>query len=214
MCRNTESKRNTRRGFTLTEILIVLALIGILAAMVAPKIMKKISSTPTDLVNTIAALKTAERQWYDDQGKYAFAPRCFQDPSWGSFSDVCGDTAKFKGQYLDINVSQWLDCSLDPTASATDKTGCFARRGYTIEITNAKGADATYGTHGAIVVQDVPEIDALRIAGILSGQGEHAYDGQTYSSANIPKTETDGKSRGFWIESDTTSGAYDIYVVF
>ena len=208
------AQKKQRKGFTLTELLIVVTIIGILAALVAPKIMKKLSAGPTDIVNTITALKTAEQQWYDDQGKYAFAPRCFQDPSWASFADICGDSAKFKGQYLNINVANWLECSLDPTASATDKNGCFARQGYTIEITNAKGADTTYGTHGAIVVQDVPEVDALRIAGILSGQGEHAYDGQTYSSASIPKDETAGKPAGFWIEEDTTSGKYDIYVVF
>ena len=203
-----------RKGFTLTELLIVIALLGVLAALVAPKLMNSVSSTPTDLANTISAIQTAEKQWYDDQGRYAFAPRCFQDPSWGSFSDVCGDSGKFKGQYLNISVPQWLECSLDPTASATDKNGCFARRGYTIEITNTKGADATYGTHGAIVVQDLDEVDALRLAGIISGQGEHAYDGQTYDSASIPKTEADGKSAGFWVEKDANTGKYDVYVVF
>ena len=203
-----------RKAFTLTELLIVIALIGILAALVAPKLMNKLSATSTDIVNTISAIKTAEQQWHDDQGRYAFAPRCFVDPSWASFADVCGDVAKFKGKYLDVSVSSWLDCSLDPTASESDKTGCFARRGYTIEITNAKGADASFGTHGAIVVQDVSEVDALRIAGVLTGQGEHAYDGQTYDSASIPKDETAGKSQGFWIEKDTSTGKYDIYVVF
>ena len=206
--------RKKRKGLTLVELLIVLAVIGILAAMIGAKLMNKASGKVTDLANTISSIKTAETQWYDDQGRYAFAPRCFVDPSWASFGNVCGNPASFKGKYLDINVAQWQDCTLDPTASETDKAGCFSRQGNLIEISNV-GADSTYHTHGSIVVQDLTESEALRLAGVLSGQGEHAFDGQTYASANIPKDANAGKSAGFWVEQDANDNTkYDVYVLF
>jgi prepilin-type N-terminal cleavage/methylation domain-containing protein len=218
------AQKKQRKGFTLVEVLVVLGVIAFLAALVAPKVKEKLINKTADIVNTLSALETANQQWYDDQGQYAYAPRCFQDPEWGSFEGaisgssekICGDKANYKGHYLsNFAVSEWINCDLDPAESASDTKGCFKRYGYLYEITTEKGKDDTYGTKGAYVVKGLTEAEALRVAGMLSGYGEHYYDGKTYSSVNIPKTESDGKSQGFWIEQDPTdSTKYILYKIF
>ena len=199
---------SSNKGFTIVEVLIIFALISFIAALVLPKIVQKVTGKCIDVVNTALQIRTAERQWYEKQGRYAYAVRCFQDPSWSSFSDVCGDINKFSGQYLNLNVSEWKECTLDPVASLPDNKGCIERYGVKFEIVPVE--DNFF--HGAVVILGLNEREAFKVAGILSGLGEDAFSGYDYSSANFPKTEEGGKWKGFWVEKEDKS--FRVFVLF
>ena len=54
-----------RNGLTLIEVLIVISIVAILAALVIPKIARKVTGKYLDVVNTVLLIRTAERQWYN-----------------------------------------------------------------------------------------------------------------------------------------------------
>ncbi|WP_456419307.1 type II secretion system protein, partial [Thermovibrio sp.] len=107
-----------RKGFSLMGVMAAVVVMAILIGFAAPRIKAKIYEAKiTKLANNMIALKDAESQFNSDTGSYAYAPRCFMDNSWASYKDVCGDPSRYAGPYVDMRVSGWVDCTLDPTAS-------------------------------------------------------------------------------------------------
>ncbi len=189
-----------RKGFSLLEVVGTLVVVGILLTLAAPKIKAKIyEAKVTKLANNIIALKDAESQFNSDTGSYAYAPRCFVDKNWGSYDKVCGDPDRFAGPYVDMRVSGWVDCTLDPTASQSDKAGCFEPDyGDTVEITDTKG------THGAVAVTGLDQQTAYDVYSVIVGKPI----GTKYSS------DPSDSTTGAWVEKDATSGKYTVYVSF
>lgn len=65
-------RRNRRRGFSLVELLIVIAIIMIIAAIAAPKLMStRASAQEMAAIRHIVTLHTAQTQYYSQFGKYA-----------------------------------------------------------------------------------------------------------------------------------------------
>jgi len=122
------------------------------------------------------------------------------DNTWTTFSNVCGDPNRYAGPYIDMRVAEWIDCTTKPTASETDKAGCFqADYGDTVEITD------TVGTHGAIVIKGLSKQTALDIYNVLVGKPI----GTTYAS--LPNDKTTGA----WVEQDATDTTkYNVYLAF
>ena len=66
-------KKNNNKGFTLVELLVVIAIIGILAVVAVPSLFKNINkANAADVVADISAIKTAVVAEYADKG--AFTP--------------------------------------------------------------------------------------------------------------------------------------------
>ncbi len=66
------SRRESRRGFSLIELLIVVAIILILAAIAAPKLnQNRMHTQETAAIRQIGTLHTAQTQFYSQYGRYA-----------------------------------------------------------------------------------------------------------------------------------------------
>ena len=71
MIKHNNSKNSQSPGFTLMEILVVMVIIGILAALIAPRLMNKLDDAKvTDAAIQIKNLETALRLFKMDNGFY------------------------------------------------------------------------------------------------------------------------------------------------
>src|SRR5689334_23170076 len=71
-CMKIFSRCRNRRGFSLIELLIVVAIILILAAIAAPKLnQNRMHAQETAAIRQIGTIHTAETQYYSQFGRYA-----------------------------------------------------------------------------------------------------------------------------------------------
>ena len=67
-----ELRRHGRRGFSLIELLIVVAIILILAAIAAPKLnQNRMHAQETAAIRQVGTIHTAQTQYYSQFGRYA-----------------------------------------------------------------------------------------------------------------------------------------------
>ena len=104
--KNTEVSRKrlpmTQRGFTLIEILVVMAIIGMLAVMVAPNLFRQQAGAQRDAAMAqISALQTALDAYYLDVQRYP-------DTLDGLIEDD-SSRASWNGPYLrgDVPLDPW-----------------------------------------------------------------------------------------------------------
>lgn len=68
---DARSLRSLRRGFTIIELLVVMAVLAILASLVVPRYMDKVDTArETVLKQDLQGLRTALDQFYRDQSRY------------------------------------------------------------------------------------------------------------------------------------------------
>src|ERR1700741_3960697 len=69
---NLNMKRRNRRGFSLIELLIVIAIILIIAAMAMPRLSKaRMQAMETGALRAVSAIHTAQAQYSSQFGRYA-----------------------------------------------------------------------------------------------------------------------------------------------
>ncbi len=109
--------RNAQRGLTLLEIMIVIAILGLLVVIVVPRVMDALGKSTTDLakiqvdewkvyhdryqVGKGAEKSCSEVNLYEDVGKYVdknMQPDAINDP-WGQKMQIACEDAGFKGIY-------------------------------------------------------------------------------------------------------------------
>ena len=96
--------RNRRRAFTLVEMLLVITIIGILAALVVPKMMgRSEQARQTAARADIAGVKTALDAYEVDNGYYPKSRN-----SLGDLIQQPSDAKNWRGPYLDkVPVDPW-----------------------------------------------------------------------------------------------------------
>ncbi|MBA2293245.1 MAG: prepilin-type N-terminal cleavage/methylation domain-containing protein [Gemmatimonadales bacterium] len=119
----------TRRGFTLIEVLVVVVIIGILAAVAIPKFRAskdkaKLATVKTDLKN----LRTAQEAYYGYKGRYttALSATLFK-LSTGNTASMTGGTLSFTGTVTNASISgtpKSCKVSVGVTATTEGKMIC------------------------------------------------------------------------------------------
>jgi len=98
--------RSAWRGFTLIELLVVILILGILAALIVPKVMNRASEAKVAAAKSdLSSLKGALDQFHLDCDRYPTT-----DEGLGVLSTPPGDVgSKWKGPYLqkEITVDPW-----------------------------------------------------------------------------------------------------------
>ena len=107
------------RGFTLLELIAVIALVAILAAVAVPQYQKSLQRTRNDLaVATLKAIASAERVYKLDNNKYGNASELgdLVDPGW-NLTDLCTGTYQYCVQEAEISAFK-VRAALSGTACA------------------------------------------------------------------------------------------------
>lgn len=181
--------RERRGGFTLIEMIGVLAIISILAAMVVPKIFEAI----TDSKTTRAAAETqayaaAVAKWYKDIGtlRYLSAGGAAQNGNTWNFATqlaraggAAGLWTRWRGPYLD-NVTVATNNITSPAVGTAAWIGNFLTRNFGAAVTansntnfdlngDGNGDLANGGRLVFLRVDGVAQPDFLRIDQILDG---------------------------------------------
>lgn len=86
------NRRQSRRGFSLIELLIVVAIILILAAIAAPKLnQNRMHTQETAAIRQIGTIHTAQTQYYSQYGRYATTLSELGPPASGQPSPTASD---------------------------------------------------------------------------------------------------------------------------
>jgi type II secretion system protein G len=133
-----EKKEGAQKGFTLIELMIVVAIIGILASIAIPNFLKaRDKAMYTKCVSALSGLKVAQEMYISDKGIYAsdinelaiyMIPGC-TDPTGGDAT--CGAALEIRIEnncaddpdYEDI-INPISDYEYELIAKARDRTKC------------------------------------------------------------------------------------------
>ena len=102
--RSRRQNRNRRQGFTLIEIMVVVVILGILAAAVAPKIIGRTDDAKVARAkNDVATLSSQLEQFYLDMGRYPTTEEGLQLLITAPENEETG--GNWKGPYLRKKVT-------------------------------------------------------------------------------------------------------------
>ena len=130
-------KKGTQKGFTLIEIMIVVAIIGILASIALPAYTNYVSKArATDATSTLADMRIRMEQFFQDSRTYTGGP--------------CAAPASANTTFFDFDCNGVVSAALPATTYTLKATGKGTMAGfsYTVDQVNVKGS-TTPGSSGA-----------------------------------------------------------------
>ena len=121
MIESTEKRAASPRGFTLVEIMIVVALIGLLASIAVPTFVRARSTSQQNAcINNLREIFGATQQWALEYHEAPNAPVAFTDIQFYlKNAIVCpagGSSATFANSYTLTDVTNVPTCKIVPSA--------------------------------------------------------------------------------------------------
>ncbi len=105
--------QNSNKGFTLTELLITIAIIGILAAITLPRYFQTEAARVSEATSMLSMIRLAEESFQDQNGCYALVG------SSGTSCPTLGATWNALG--IEIPANNYFDYEIE---AASDTTFC------------------------------------------------------------------------------------------
>lgn len=102
-------RRNTRAGFTLTEVIVVVLIIGVLASVSAPQYFKRVEkSKAIEALNSLEGIRGAQERYKSKYGAYCLGTITAGGSACAGF-DILLPTFKYFSQPTQFtgNASQW-----------------------------------------------------------------------------------------------------------
>jgi type IV pilus assembly protein PilE len=139
----TCAHHNTQSGFTLLELMIVVAIIAILSAIAMPIYSGYITrSKVTEATNNLSAYRVSMEQYYQDNRKYGSATGCGIDPG-----PISNTLKYFALSCTPAAATTTVGAYQSYVATATGKTGtAVAGFSYTIDNAGNKASTAWGGS--------------------------------------------------------------------
>ncbi|MDQ6965051.1 MAG: prepilin-type N-terminal cleavage/methylation domain-containing protein [Mariprofundales bacterium] len=200
---NRTKQLHRQRGFTMIEMIGVLAVIAILASIVAPKIFDAIRDSKVNtFASNIQAVQTAVASYYKDTGTF---------PS--SETKLITDTATgWKGPYLDKSVADmFTSISAGTVALSSGDPYTTVDTAYNFDIDGDGAGD--YDNKTAVLVLSFSSIgvaDAKSISGAIDGDDANTTTGGKgwwtmgrFKNQAVPSTSS---------TEPTTSGGYYAFI--
>src|ERR1700743_1095270 len=92
MRNHSQHDRRSRRGFSLIELLIVISIILIIAAIAVPKMNNQLMASPEmAAIRQVGTIHQAETQYYSQFGKYAESLAALGPPASGAAGPAAAD---------------------------------------------------------------------------------------------------------------------------
>jgi type IV pilus assembly protein PilE len=120
--------RQCKTGFTLIELMIVVAVVGILAAIAYPSYMDSVrKSRRSDAINDLSAIALAQEKWRANHTTY------------GTLADVWGGVTTTSGGYYTLAIPTNTGTAFTITATAVSGTSQASDTGCTVFTINESG---------------------------------------------------------------------------
>ena len=132
---NVKFKRRTAGGFTLVELMIVVAIIAILAAVAIPQYRDYVvRSKIPDATSRLSTLQVQLEQYYQDNRTYVNAPACTADSStsnYYNFSCSANTLTTYSLQAVGKNTMAAFSYTVDQAGNKASTVGTGAPTGWT-----------------------------------------------------------------------------------
>lgn len=196
---------NNRYGFTLTEVLLAISIVGVIAALVLPMIISNYQNKALNLgYNRITrTIEGAVNNLVVNENKDSFQSTImYMDSTPSDVAEYEEKSGKFIKKYLKVNKY----------CGTTNKQDCFANKYYTYDMSSHKKVLANPSFDGACaILKDgasvciVPQIGASGVKGIIDINGKKGPN--VYCGANATGNTEGCDLKEFFFESQNLAVA-------